>query len=147
VVAKWVVIDMASTDNLIELVAWQYGVLALVGITLAIGLATLNGALIGVSIDRGGAPRWALLAIVTPVMAVMSWAALSFALVPGALVFLLGPQRGTDLGGVALMLLCMAAHVAAAAVLAGGRWTVGPLVDDMRQPVRIRRHPAPEALA
>lgn len=147
IASKWVVIDLASTDNLIELVAWEYGGFALLGIAFAVGLVALNGALIGVSIGESGMLRRVLLAVATVILAVLSWAVMSIALAPGALTFLLGPERGAAFGMIELMLLWMVVHLSGALLFGAGRWIAGPLVDGPRHHAPARRRPAPEAAA
>ncbi len=147
IAAKWLVVDLASTDNLIELVAWEHGGFALLGITLAFGLVALNGALLGISADEGGTRRWALLVIATPILAVTSWTLMSVSLAPGALTFLLGPERGAAFGTVELMLLWLVVHLGGALLFGAGRWVVGPLVAGPRRHVPAARRAAPEAAA
>lgn len=144
IVAKLVVVDLASTDNLVELVDWQHGWIALAAVALAVALVALNGALLGVSFDAEGLSAWAPLLGVTAVLAVASWGLVSFALAPGALDFLLGRERGIEFGTLELLLLWSVLHVAVALVLALGRWMIGPLVGGLRGGVIRRPVPAPD---
>ncbi len=134
--SKYIVIDLAATDRVIQLTAqgpsWMVGG----AMIAAIGLVTTSGVLLAWTWIWGGRFRIATL-VGVPVSLVLSWLMLNRGLNPDALQFLLGPGPGQTLSQLELFL----------------RWTllfagmVGLITFSHLIPFRLRGTPASQRKA
>jgi len=119
--SKYVVVDQASTQHIIELSAQGPGWLVGGALIATMALTTLCGVLLAWTWIHGGRFRTTALAG-APLFLVFSWWLLNLGLTPEALPFLLGPGSGDNPSQLGLFLRWTLLFCALVTLIAFSHW-------------------------
>ena len=115
--AKLGVVDLAATDNIVELIADSAAAHAIFALWLVIGILTLNGVAAGWSVAESNVSRL-VVAVATPVLGAASGWLLHVGTTPKAIQFLLGPSHTSSLTPLEIGARWSVVHFAGVCVIA-----------------------------